>query len=206
MTRFAVALLVSCGCCCLAVAQDEKPTNSPKVPGVLLSEQHQKMVKVGVGQEFPELTLPEADQPAAQAKPLADQFGTDATVVAVWHHDGAMAKAMLRDLSLDIARHYEGAKQNEAAPGAKPRVATLAIATGMPASEAVQQSTQVKYTGPVLSDQSGEAFAQLGSDRLPRVYVLDSTGQVVWLDIEYSLSTRREMNQAVAALVKQAAE
>ncbi|WP_425395315.1 peroxiredoxin family protein [Aeoliella sp.] len=199
MTRFAIALLVCGGWFAVASAQDEKP-KAPKVPQVLLSDQHKKMVKVGVGQEFPDFTLPQADQPAGEAQPLDNQLGTDATVVAVWHHDGAMAKALLRDLSLDIA------KQVEAKPGEKPQVATLAIATGTPAAEAIAQSTSAKYTGPVLLDESGEAFEQLGTQRLPRVYVLDSKGQVVWLDIEYSLSTRREMKQAVAALVKKPAE
>nr|WP_261360656.1 redoxin family protein [Aeoliella straminimaris] len=158
------------------------------------------MVKVGVGQEFPQLTLPQADQEGGQPKPLSDQFGTAATVVAVWHSDGAMAKSMLRDLSYDIAKRYQ------AKPGEKPQVATLAIATGTPAAEAIAESTGAKYTGPVLIDESGEAFDKLGTDRLPRIYVLNSKGQVVWLDIEYSLSTRREMKQAVAALVKKAAE
>jgi hypothetical protein len=163
----------------VASGQDAAAPAASQVPKVALSAQHQAMVKVGVGQEFPAV------------QQVADGLGTKATVVAVWKGDGAMAKSMLRDLGVDIAEQYKS-----------PEVATFAIATGMPVAEAQQQATALKYTGPVLADEQGETFATLGTDRLPRIYVLDSKGQVVWMDIEYSLSSRRELKQALAALVK----
>jgi hypothetical protein len=52
-----------------------------------------------------------------------------------------------------------------------------------------------------LLDPEGKAFAQVGSEKLPRVFVLDGAGKIVWFDLEYSHSTRRELKQAVQKLV-----
>ena len=51
----------------------------------------------------------------------------------------------------------------------------------------------------MLVDAKGKAFAQVGSRHLPRTFVLDPSGKIVWFDIEYSLATRRELQQALAA-------
>ena len=44
-------------------------------------------------------------------------------------------------------------------------------------------------------------LAPLGEGRWPRVYVLDAEGKIVWFDIEYSVSTRRELRAAVESLL-----
>lgn len=187
----------------VAAAQDADDANNLKtrVPEVLLSAQHDRMVEAGVGDAFPEMTLPAASAPAGEPQPVAGRFGTQATVVGVFHRESAMAKTMLRDLQLDIAERYP------AADGADPPVATFAIATGMPAEQALEQPNRVKFDQPVLMDEDGSALTKLGKGRTPRVYVLDGDGQIVWLDIEYSLATRREMKQTVTELAgKPAAE
>ena len=50
-----------------------------------------------------------------------------------------------------------------------------------------------------LLDADGKAFAQVGSERLPRVFVVDPAGKILWFDIEYSQTTRRELHQALHA-------
>ncbi len=173
---------------------EEMVKANPSVPEVLLSAQHEAMVKAGVGAAFPELSLPTAAEPTGNAQPIADQLGTKATVVAVVDSPSPMAKMMLRDLEFDIAEAYTAEADGSAV------VATLAIATSTPPRDAIEQATTANYDGPLLLDEDGAAFAQLGTQRLPRVYVLNADGQIEWLDIEYSLSTRREMRQAVRAL------
>jgi hypothetical protein len=51
-----------------------------------------------------------------------------------------------------------------------------------------------------LLDADGKAFAQVGSEKLPRTYLVDPQGKILWFDIEYSLGTRRELNQALRAV------
>jgi hypothetical protein len=52
-----------------------------------------------------------------------------------------------------------------------------------------------------LLDAEGRAFAEVGSEKLPRTYLVDAQGKILWFDIEYSLSTRRELHQALRAVV-----
>lgn len=42
----------------------------------------------------------------------------------------------------------------------------------------------------------------LGKGRGPRVYVLDSGGKVVWFDLEYTLSTHRELHAVLDELTE----
>jgi hypothetical protein len=53
---------------------------------------------------------------------------------------------------------------------------------------------------PQLLDGDGAAFAQVGTNSLPRVYVLDAQRKIAWFDIEFSEATRRELAQTLAAL------
>ena len=53
---------------------------------------------------------------------------------------------------------------------------------------------------PQLLDEAGEAFSKVGAERLPWTLVLDPSGKVVWFDLEYSLATRRELQQTLLAL------
>lgn len=178
-------------------ADNAKPAAQP--PQVHLSAQHKQMVQVEVGDAFPSIALPTPEQ-AGDPNPLANRLGEQATVVAVFSRDGAMAKAMLRDITVDINERYNPPQ----AKLQKLRVIPIAIASQMDKDEAGKVVEQAGYNNLLLLDKNGEAFSQLGAERLPRIYVLNSKGEIVWFDIEYSLSTRREMKQAVAALVKNA--
>jgi len=48
-----------------------------------------------------------------------------------------------------------------------------------------------------LLDADGSAMAKVGLEKLPRTYLLDAQGKILWFDIEYSRSTRRELLEAV---------
>ena len=46
-------------------------------------------------------------------------------------------------------------------------------------------------------DPQGKALAQVATRYLPRTYLVDSEGKIVWFDMEYSPSTRRHLLQAI---------
>jgi peroxiredoxin len=62
------------------------------------------------------------------------------------------------------------------------------------ARKAVEQAG-VKYVN--LLDPQGTYFAKVATEKIPRVYLLDASGKVLWLDIEYSTSTRRDLERAI---------
>lgn len=151
-----------------------------EVPPVLLSTQHQAMCLVGVGDAMPELAL----TTDGGAKGLADLQGKTATVVAFVGHEHWMNPQLIADLPGDVLEPY----------GAKGVAVVLVKVAESPAK--VPQDSPLT----VVTDASGAGFAKVGSGRQPRVYVLDAAGKIVWFDIEYSRSTRRELKQTLASV------
>jgi hypothetical protein len=110
---------------------------------------------------------------------LADKQGAKATIVAVPGGPEWMNAMFTGDLKDDFAPKYADA-------GVK--FVTLA--------------------GPALGDKvaslsidKAKLNETLGEGRGPRVYVLDASGKVAWFDIEYSLSTHRDLHAALDELV-----
>lgn len=155
---------------------------SSAIPAVVLSAQHQKMCRVGVGDAMPDLSLTDLKK---QTQSLAKQFGQRATVVAFIGKPNWMNRSLLTDLPRDVAAAY-----------ADRGVATVVVTVDRPAT-----AKEVSDSYLLVTDPTGQQFAKLGNGKLPRVYVLNADGQIVWFDIEYSRSTRRELKQTLAAML-----
>lgn len=171
-----------------ATPAKEKASAPPKVPPVVLSKGHEALCKVKVGDQFPDVSLPQLDGGAA-AK-LSSLFGKGATVVVLWKGDRRMSREELADMGPDVVEPFE-----------KAGVAVVGIATSAPASEAESALKAAEASFANLVDVDGKVFAQLGSEKLPRTYLLDPQGKILWFDIEYSLGTRRDLNEALRATV-----
>ena len=170
-----------------AIAQTPPVASAaPAMPSVVLSKQHEALCVVKVDDAFPALELTTM---TGAAQSLPELYGKPATVVFLWHGNGWMTRAALRDLGLDIAELYS--KQDVA-------VVTIAVNQLADATQTTLDQSESKLT--TLLDPEGQTFAQIGSEKLPRVYVLDGAGKIVWFDLEYSHSTRRELKQAVQVL------
>jgi len=164
------------------------PAMESAIPRVLLSAGHSELCVVRVGEPFPTLSLPRL---GGQMTELATLRGKQATVVLFWHPDRWMARTALVDMQRDIASHFL-AKQ----------VAVVGIAV-LQTSDTVQAAlNQAQATFPQLIDTDGQAFATVGTAAMPRLYVLDPDGKIVWFDIEYSEGTRRELWQTLRVLTQ----
>jgi peroxiredoxin len=162
---------------------------SAEIPPVVLSKAHAELCRVKVGDLMPEIELPlfgREDEP----KQLANLFGDKATVVVFWKSDRRMALEQLWDLGPDVVR-----------PFGEHGVAVIGIAVNESPASAQSALEATGGTFPNLLDGDGRAFAQVGSEKLPRTYLLDAEGKILWFDIEYSLTTRRELHQALRAVV-----
>ena len=159
---------------------------SPKIPKVALSKREEALCKVKVGDAMPEISLPQIGGGTAQ---LAELMGKTATVVVFWKGDRRIALEELADLGPDVIEPFD-----------KDGVAVVGIAVNASAESAQEALTKAGAKVTNLVDADGKAFAQVGSERLPRTYVLDANGNVIWFDIEYSLTTRRELGQTLRAI------
>jgi len=160
-----------------------------KMPAVKFSNREQALSKVKVGDAMPAIELPKVGD-GGKAK-LAGLLGKKATVVIFWKGDRRMAGEQLADVAVDVVE-----------PFGKSGVAVIGVAVNESAASASEALTKAGAKFTNLLDADGKAFAQVGADRLPRTYVLDPAGKIVWFDIEYSHATRRELRDALRALTE----
>jgi len=166
----------------------DKDSGEPAtIPPVFLTDAHKALCKIGVGDQMPAIELPQLGGRRAK---LADLYGKKATVVVFWKSDRRMALTELADLGPDVVEPFQSAG-----------VAVVGIAVGESANSARSVVRQTGAKFPNLLDADGAAFATVGSDKLPRTYLLDASGKVLWFDIEYSQTTRRELAQSLEAVV-----
>jgi peroxiredoxin len=175
----------------LVAYAEEVPGESAEtveVPPVLLTKQHEALCRVKVGDTLPEIELPKILGGSAKLSAL---YGKAATVIVFWKGDRQMALDELADLGPDVVQKF-GSRGVE----------VVGIAVSQPADDAraVIQNTAANF--PQLLDADGKAFDKVGSERLPWTLVLDANGKIVWLDLEYSLATRRELQQALLATIR----
>jgi peroxiredoxin len=163
---------------------DSKPT---AMPHVVMSKADQAACKVKVGDAMPAIELPKLG--GTSKTKLSDLLGKKATVIVFWKGDRRMSQQQLTDLGADVIE-----------PLSKRGVAVVGIAVDESARDAEATFKKTGATFTNLHDADGKAFANIGSGRFPRTYLLDPSGKIVWFDIEYSLATRRELHQALRVL------
>ena len=156
------------------------------IPKVTLSEAHEALCRVKVGDTMPAIEL---EQIGGERRRLADLAGEKATVVVFWKSDRHMARQELIDLGPDVLEPYGDAGVS---------VVGIAVRESLDGAENALQSAEATF--PNLLDSNGDAFGQVGSEKLPRTYLLDPQGKILWFDIEYSLATRHELHQALRAV------
>ena len=49
-----------------------------------------------------------------------------------------------------------------------------------------------------FEDLEGSVFARFATEMLPRTYVINGDGEVLWMDSEYSRGMRQELRNALA--------
>jgi peroxiredoxin len=170
-----------------AMRETAKPVVGPgaEIPAVLLTASQKAECVACVGDALPDLELPTLEGKSARLQSL---FGHRATVVLFWSPEQWTSRMALADVGRDIAE----AKQDG--------VAVVGIGVGP--SDAVQGATKQSAAAIAqLVDAEGASLEKVGSALLPRLYVLDAQQKIVWFDIDYSETTRRELNQTIAALV-----
>jgi peroxiredoxin len=151
---------------------------APYMPETILSSAHEATSLVRVGDAMPELSLVDD---AGQTKKLAEFFGRRLTLVVFWRADEPYHVEELSDLGSLIVEPFE-------------KHGVRVVSVGVEASD----SPDVKF--PALLDPSGDAWSKIstsGGSHAPRTFLLDASGKILWFDVEYSRSTRRDMVQGV---------
>lgn len=162
------------------------------LPSIALTAAHRTTCKVFAGDVLPPMSLVDLDGAPA---PLDKLFGERLTIVLFWQHTDPDAVEAVDDMASLVLKSY-----------GKRGVRAVAIHVGPATDEvkAIVQRDQVTY--PVLVDADGAALAQVAADvrgLMPRIFLVDATGRILWFDIEYSRTTRRDLDLALRFLTRQ---
>ena len=159
------------------------------LPPIHLSSQHEATCVVKQGDALPDFELQDAE---GKSHRLSSLFGDRLTAVCFWSGKSPAAVQQLQDMGPEILDAF-----------AEQGLAVIAINYGQSAAVAKRVAEQTGFTSPLLLDPRGAAFSQVATRHLPRTYLLDREGKVVWFDLEYSPSTRRHLRQAIEYTLSQ---
>jgi peroxiredoxin len=154
------------------------------MPKVLMSSAHAADCIVRVSDAFPDFRLPDA---GGRSRSLQDVQGAAMTVVVLWSGDRLLAEDQLRYLDEKIAQYADLG------------VRAVAINVGDGFDEVRTTLDSLRLKTPILLDRDRGLFSRVGINHLPRTYLLDRDGRILWFDIEFSRRTREDLEQAINA-------
>ena len=161
------------------VAAEEEPTPPPTVPTVLLDAANQAICLVKVGDVFPEGMLIDAAGNPVETKSF---LGKNLVVVYFWTAKNPYAVAGLEDIGTLVPKEWTEM-------GA---VRVIRRQRGGYARVGADLTAKTESHVTNLFDPKGALLAKVATEKqLPRTYLIDSSGKIVWFDIEYSSSMKR---------------
>jgi peroxiredoxin len=167
---------------------EEATDSGQSMPQVHFTEEHAKWSLVHVGDQFPKLELADL---TGKKRNFGELLGEKLTIVVFWQ---SSLPTSLEALADSQARYLgEFSEQG---------VAVVGVNVGDEPLLARELSGQAAAEYPQLSDRDHTAFAHVATQKLPRTYLLDASGKILWFDIEYSRSTRQQLLSAIRFSLK----
>jgi peroxiredoxin len=160
-----------------------EPPPAPKMPVVKMPAALLQTCLVKDGDAMPEAELANLEGKRVALRSL---LGKKLTVVLFWQSDNMYATQALEYVELDVVKQF-GAKGVQAVG--------INVKDAPDAARKAVEEAGAKYVN--LLDPEGTYFAKVATEKIPRVYLLDAAGKVLWFDIEYSTSTRRDLERAI---------
>ena len=166
----------------------EEPPPPPKIPEVHLTDALRETCLVGVDDAMPEAELVDLE---GQKQPLSGLRGEKLTLVFFWTRGSSQFSAMAAQMAL------EDLEKDVHEPYSDKGVQVVAVNESDTAEAVKETAEEAGVTFPSLLDPDGALFAQVAKERLPRPYLLDAEGKILWFDLEYSEPTRDNLMQAI---------
>ncbi|MEK6237307.1 MAG: peroxiredoxin family protein, partial [Planctomycetales bacterium] len=151
-------------------------------------EEHRSQCLLWVGDPTPEISLPDLE---GTDRKLKEMLGEKLTVLLLWTSqppDDLYSEDALGKLTKHVLSAYQEQGVN-----------VVGIHKGSQTEDAVAAAERATATFPLLLDAEGTACGQFATERIPRVYLLDAEGKILWLDDHFSTQTRTILEQAIKA-------
>ena len=169
----------------------ETPPPPPTIPQVVLSDALRAACVVNVGDKIPDADLPDL---SGKLHTLSSMYGQRLTVVCVWtagdsSRSRLTATRTLKDLVKTIVE-----------PFGEKGVRLIGINVGDSPTAVQQHMADAGATFPTLLDLKGEFYAMLAKEpKMPRAYLLDAGGKILWFDMELPRDSLRDLAQGIRA-------
>ena len=98
-------------------------------------------------------------------------------------------------------RHLSDLQGDMADPYAGKGIKVIGINVGDRPATVRQELEKAGVKISCFFDPDKAFFSKLAKSMLPRVYLLDASGKIIWFDTEYTQSTRRNLMQAVQVVL-----
>jgi len=162
----------------------KKPLNpNPTIPRVLLSDAHKKTCRKLVGDTIDPIEVTDIE---GTPQILNDLLSDQLTVLIFWSQNSIAALEQFRRIPVDVLATFASYRVKVIAVNVGGNLARTRIMTGDAADKIVS-----------LLDSDSKLFHQFAESRVPRTYLLDKDGHILWFDIEYSQSTVRSLSNAL---------
>jgi len=167
----------------IAAHLPDAPRHPATEPEIHLSDQHEKATLLHVGDTLPDVVVTTI---GGEERRLKDLLGQRLTALMFWNEDNPYAAEQFRRMQREIL-----------APYAEYGVRVVAVHVGPLPENFRRVLGNPPPSVSILVDPEQALFRQLATARLPRTWLLDSDGRVVWLDLEYSRATARNVDNAI---------
>ena len=166
---------------------NQEPAPVSTIPKVAMTAQLLTTCLIQVGDIMPDAKLPDlADKPLS----LSELRGQKLTVVCFWKSGETDAgKLKANEILGDLQDLYDTDQEKG--------VRVVGINEGDPPEAVRKLVAAAKVTFPNLFDPDRAFFNKVATERLLRVYLLDAKGGILWFDVEFSPTTRRNLKTAI---------
>ena len=162
---------------------------NPTLPTVILSDGHKKTCLKQVGDKVGDVTVSDVK---GEKVNLNDTLSDELTVLIFWSEKSVAGYEQFRRIPVDVLGTF-----------APYRVKVVAVNVGGTLAETKRLTGNAGDKIVSLVDSDSKLFKQFATDYVPRTYVIDKDGAIVWFDLEHSESSRRSLNNALTYFLQQ---
>lgn len=166
----------------------------PSMPQVVLTEAEQQTCLVKVGDLFPRAQLPDLH---GKMHSLEELFASRLSVVCFWAGGNTEQQ---QSRAVDVLEFL----QSEVSKPFSQQVRVIGVNVGDDAQTIAELTTRAGAQFVTLVDAQASLLKQVATERLPRVYLLDAQGKILWFDMELRRISRQDLLTAIRASLGQA--
>jgi len=161
----------------------------PTMPEVHMDEATEATCKVLAGDLMREAELPDLE---GVVQHLPELCGHAKLTVLFFWNDGQADSLFVEDSLFRLDQDF-------VKPLAEKGVQVIGVNVGDSAEVVRQRLVKAEAVFPNLLDLDKKLFAEVATEKLPRVYLLDETGKILWFDTEFSDNSCKTLLVAIEA-------